>query len=116
MAKQRTTYVCRECGYECAKWMGKCPSCYTFNTLEEVVEAKQKPLVAAVNITKLKDVKAETSLRFLTNIGEFDRVLGGGVVKGSVVLAGGEPGIGKSTLLLQAASELAKNSKVLYVS
>ncbi|MBQ9942210.1 MAG: DNA repair protein RadA [Christensenellaceae bacterium] len=125
MAKAKNFYRCAECGYECAKWMGKCPSCGSWNTLEEVSEAPAvgqqaaaaKAYVDERRIRPLSAVEASESQRKKTGIAELDRVLGGGIVPGSVVLAGGEPGIGKSTLFLQAADALNKaGCKVLYVS
>jgi len=125
MAKAKSFYQCRECGYECAKWMGRCPGCGEWGTLEEVLSAPaaadaQKRAAAPVDparILPLKDVTAEESMRTKTGIAELDRVLGGGIVGGSIVLAGGEPGIGKSTLFLQAADALCRaGQKVLYVS
>jgi DNA repair protein RadA/Sms len=120
MAKEKTAFVCSECGYECARWLGQCPACRAWNTLEETVVAapdrKSAPVSSAAAVY-LKDVPAETDARWSTGFGELDRVLGGGVVEGSVVLAGGEPGIGKSTLLMQVASALTKEGKkVLYVT
>lgn len=121
MAKSKTAFVCRDCGYECVKWMGQCPSCRAWNTLEEMTIAapvkneKIAPIGEAA--VYLKDVSLETSARWSTGFGELDRVLGSGVVEGSVVLAGGEPGIGKSTLFLQVADALVRaGKKVLYIS
>lgn len=116
--KEKKKYVCGECGYETVKWMGCCPNCESWNTLVEVTALPtftsfNKTTLHAVNINKIDE--GET-IRFPTGIGEFDRVLGGGVVAGSTVLIGGDPGIGKSTLLLQAASNLLKLGQVLYVS
>ena len=121
--KQKTVYRCTECGYECGKWMGKCPNCDSWNTLvEEVVvpESSRRLAPAAAfspaSVRPLRDIKGDAGVRTQTNIGELNRVLGGGIVRGSVVLAGGEPGIGKSTLFLQAADSLTQAGKVLYVS
>ncbi len=118
MSKQKVKYVCSNCGYESPKWLGKCPSCGEWNTFtEEIVESRK------ANIHRVKrDLTAEPLLtatsgeepRIKTGVGEFDRVLGGGIVHGSVVLIGGDPGIGKSTLVLQAFSGI--NEKVLYVT
>ena len=121
MAKAKTVFQCNECGYEAAKWMGKCPSCGEWNTLIETIEEPVKKGVASkpidmAKIVPLKQVEGSAESRISTHIGELDRVLGGGIVPGSVVLAGGEPGIGKSTLFLQMADNLAKKDKVLYVS
>ena len=116
--KSKTVFVCKECGNETAKWTGKCPSCGTWNSMiDEVIEktsdAKIKKRVSPVLI---KDVSTEEGERCSAGSGELDRVLGGGIVKGSLILCGGEPGIGKSTLLLQVAKFASKDSKVLYVS
>jgi len=123
MAKEKTVYVCGECGYECGKWLGQCPSCRSWNTLEEVAVAAaqpaklQQPLPAGEPAVYLKDVSADSAVRWSTGFAELDRVLGAGIVEGSVVLAGGEPGIGKSTLFLQVADALVRAGKrVLYIS
>ncbi len=124
MAKAKTQFVCNECGFISGRWLGKCPGCDSWNTLvEEAVQAEVKTrtardisLVAPAKVYRFSDIPEESQKRFATGIGEFDRVLGGGVVPGGVVLSGGEPGIGKSTLLLQVAEKLSKHGKVLYVS
>ena len=121
MAKgEKTVFVCGECGYESAKWLGQCPVCSSWNTMfEETVTTKKGRAFSNgsfVKAQKLSEVETELAKRQLTNLGELDRVLGGGVVKGSVVLLGGDPGIGKSTLLMQMASNLSQNSKVLYIT
>ncbi len=123
MAKRKTIYVCQECGYESLRWMGKCPSCQSWNTLVEELKTSAKDRRSAtvstttVKPVKIREVKTEKGSRLRTKIEEFDRVLGGGIVPGSLVLIGGDPGIGKSTLLLQISSEIAKQgSDVLYVS
>ncbi len=124
MAKAKTQYVCSECGFISGRWLGKCPGCESWNTLvEEAVAAEVKTKTARdisfaspAKVYKFADIPEESQRRFATGIGEFDRVLGGGVVPGGVVLSGGEPGIGKSTLLLQVARKLAEFGKVLYVS
>lgn len=123
MARQKSHYVCTECGYQCAKWLGKCPDCGSWNTLTEVAEAPpartaaiSMPAAGGARVLPLKEIPALASSRTHTGIRELDRVLGGGMVKGSVVLVGGEPGIGKSTLFLQAAEALAAGRRVLYVS
>ncbi len=121
MAKQRTEFVCSECGYKTSKWMGKCSGCGAWNTMVEEVSEEPAPgmkrrAVSAPSVFSLGEIKHEKEGRTQTHIGEFDRVLGGGVVPGSVVLAGGEPGIGKSTLFLQVARELMDTGAVLYVS
>ena len=121
MAKEKQVFFCKECGYESAKWLGQCPGCRQWNTFVEekiTVGAKsssvKKTLVAPTSI--LKVTTADES-RIKTDIGELDRVLGGGIVKGSLVLVGGDPGIGKSTILLQMCKKLVdKDVEVLYVS
>ncbi len=123
MAKAKTRYVCGECGAESPKWVGRCPDCGAWNTLAEA------PAVAVRNdrfagyagaagsrVQALAEVEAEQAPRIATGIGELDRVLGGGLVNGSVVLLGGDPGIGKSTLLLQSAAALCASRRVLYVT
>ena len=123
MSKPTTKFVCSSCGYECVKWMGKCPSCGEWNTLtEEAVVLERSSLKTSgvrfdkSRVKKLAEVTTERSGRIKTRIGEFDRVLGGGIVPGGVILASGEPGIGKSTLFLQAAAKLSSEINVLYVS
>ncbi len=116
--KDRVTYICGECGYESAKWMGKCPQCESWNTMTEFAEVKVKsgaPTGTAVS-QKLSKVQPLPQQRISAGMGELDRVLGGGLIRGMVVLLGGDPGIGKSTLLLQAADTLAEDGVVLYVS
>jgi DNA repair protein RadA/Sms len=121
MAKKLTVFFCKECGYETSKWMGQCPGCKQWDTLVE------EPVTKKVSSTKVRSQVSEPKLlsevttaedeRTLTGIQEFDRVLGGGIVNGSLVLVGGDPGIGKSTLLLQMCRELtSKNVKILYIS
>ena len=119
MAKNKTVYVCRECGGEASKWMGKCPYCNEWNTFEEVTVAATTNS-AKQNYTKLtaenvNSIDSSDEVRIDTKINEFNRVLGGGLVKGSVVLLSGDPGIGKSTILLQVANNLTFG-KVLYVT
>lgn len=133
MAKSRTTaFFCKECGYESAKWSGQCPSCKAWNTFVEEPVVKEKNVKGIVNINakyhetagakkaapvRLSSVTAADTDRIKTDICELDRVLGGGIVEGSLVLVGGDPGIGKSTLLLQMCYNLAKNgNSVLYIS
>lgn len=122
MVKVKTIYVCQECGANSARWVGKCPSCGSWNSY---VEEAQRPLTKETQSgivlddkpVLLKDVKARAQDRIAVGIKEFDRVLGGGIVPGSVILIGGDPGIGKSTLTLQAISRLsAQQRMVLYVS
>ena len=121
--KQKTVYFCTNCGNETPQWMGRCPACGAWNTLAEHVEkptkAPQKASLAERaerRPKKLSQIVSGSEQRFFTGLGELDRVLGGGAVKGSLVLVGGAPGIGKSTLLLQICRELCKTQKVLYVS
>ena len=124
MAKTKTSFICQSCGYNSPKWLGKCPTCGEWNTfMEEIIEAPGDPSDAWKKTIKnqhsgklktLEEVRFEDTPRIQTGDQEFDRVLGGGIVPGSLILIGGEPGIGKSTLLLQIALEL--NQKIIYVS
>ena len=120
--KKKTVYVCSDCGYETAKWMGKCPQCGQWNTLEEMTIREEKPgslapkNKLAVQPIPVCDIDLHSDKRVLTGISELDRVLGGGLVVGSLVLVAGEPGIGKSTLLLQVCRNLAEKQTVLYVT
>lgn len=121
MAKSKTQYVCGECGYASGKWAGQCPSCGSWNTMvEEMIAAapagKTRSASAPGRIVTFDKIPEESGKRFRTGIEEFDRVLGGGVVPGGVCLAGGEPGIGKSTLFLQVAKKLTEYGNVLYIS
>ncbi|HET9579384.1 MAG TPA: DNA repair protein RadA [Usitatibacter sp.] len=123
MVKPRTVYSCMECGGQAPKWQGQCPHCNAWNTLvESAAEAPAKgghrfaSLGGTSAVVELADVQARDFPRLPTLIGEFDRVLGGGLVEGGVVLIGGDPGIGKSTLLLQAAARLAEQVRVLYIT
>ena len=123
MAKVKTVFYCTSCGNETSKWQGRCAACGAWNTIEEHIE-KPSPIgrakLAAVGFShtaqKLRDVDCDNELRFTTGMGELDRVLGGGAVAGSLVLVGGAPGIGKSTLLLQICNSLCTGRKVLYIS
>ena len=126
LKNKKVVYFCQECGYESSKWMGQCPGCRAWNTfVEETVSTKkvsstgsslQNGLRRAEPVV-LKDIRLSEDERKLTNIGELDRVLGGGIVPGSLVLVGGDPGIGKSTLLLQVCRNLAMSgNSVLYIS
>lgn len=122
--KIKTVYVCSSCGYETAKWLGKCPDCGEWATLEEQTKQElpanngksAQRVMHSVASYSLNDIKPDTELRYKTGMCELDRVLGGGIVKGSLVLLSGDPGIGKSTILLQICKELAKKLKILYVS
>lgn len=122
MAKVKTKFVCQECGYETAKWFGKCPSCGEWNTLVEEIESKASDTksqrgISKGKIEKIQNITSSRKDRISTGSREMDRVLGGGIIKSSLVLVGGDPGIGKSTLLLQVADFVSKkNLKVLYVS
>ncbi|CAM5788307.1 DNA repair protein RadA [Rhizobacter sp. Root404] len=125
MAKEKSIYLCTECGGTSAKWLGQCPSCEAWNTLvESVADATPKNryatttrgLIASQPVTTLSEIEASDVDRQPTGIDELDRVLGGGIVAGGVVLIGGDPGIGKSTLLLQALDSLSRGMKTLYVT
>ncbi|MBK1812581.1 DNA repair protein RadA [Clostridium sp. YIM B02505] len=122
MAKIKTLYVCQQCGYESPKWLGKCPECNSWNSmLEEVKEVKQQKASLLSRQTsspkQIKDIKSGEKERYDTGIIELNRVLGGGLVRGSLTLISGDPGIGKSTLLLQTANNISKRyGKVLYIS
>lgn len=126
MAKIKTKYVCQNCGYINPKWLGKCPECLQWNTFVEEIEEKMNPKVQAManaalksNIkpVKINSITINREERFSTNIPELDRVLGSGIIPGSMILVGGDPGIGKSTLLLQVSDNIAKSGKqVLYIS
>ncbi|MCK4905624.1 DNA repair protein RadA [bacterium] len=118
MKNPKATFVCQNCGYTSIKWLGKCPSCDSWNSLlEEAPSQPQDKYVWGNKPVILSQIKGQEQKRFSTGISEFDRVLGGGTVEGDVVLIGGEPGIGKSTLLLQVATTASqKGKKVLYVS
>ncbi len=127
MAKQKTVYVCSSCGYETARWLGKCPECNSWNTLNEQESVSAVPAMAEKKLKRapgighepmrVDEIPDEAMLRRSTGIEELDRVLGGGVVEGSLILVGGDPGIGKSTLLTQVSAHVAsQGQRVLYVS
>ncbi len=125
MAKQKQIFFCKECGYETSKWTGQCPGCREWNTMVESPKAgsagkrayAKRPGIGPAKPSKITEVAADTEDRFGTGTGEFDRVLGGGVVKGSLTLVGGDPGIGKSTLLLQMCRNMTERGlNILYVS
>ena len=121
--KSKTVFICKQCGNETPRWQGQCPACGAWNS---IVEFEDKKTPAAKNTgqtgvlrsapKKLKDVTGEQEIRFSTGMQELDRVLGGGGVRGSLILVGGAPGIGKSTLLLQICAYLGRTLKILYVS
>lgn len=119
----KTVFICTECGYESAKWLGKCPGCNAWNTLEEEIisTSKNKADISRIGglkaaATPLSKINISSEPRYITGIDELDRVLGGGIVKGSVTLLSGDPGIGKSTILLQICNSLQSSLKILYVS
>lgn len=124
MAKNKTVFVCNECGYESAKWLGKCPACGSWNTFfeQKIIENKNSSLKLNTNNgkantpQKLNSYETKETIRTSTGFEELDRVLGGGLVKGSLILLGGEPGIGKSTLILQLCDKVQGDGQVLYVS
>lgn len=123
MAKDKLTYECNQCGYTSSKWLGRCPECGNWNCFDESVEVAST-ISKKVSITQsggekvmtIKEIDVNDEVRFHTGLNELDRVLGGGIVKGSLVLLGGDPGIGKSTLLLQICEYLGQNRSILYVS
>jgi len=120
-SKTKSVYICSSCGFETGKWLGKCPSCEEWGTLEEqavvVTKKGEAPHKATKEVQSLDKIKTSAQVRFSSGSGELDRVLGGGIVQGSIVLCGGDPGIGKSTLLLQTSGTLTTaGKKVLYTS
>src|SRR6516164_7134187 len=122
MAKSTITFVCTDCGGESLRWAGQCPHCRAWNTLQEFQvrkatrgESKVKPNQTA-RAMPLSEISADDAPRQRLEWGELNRVLGGGIVPGSLVLIGGEPGVGKSTLLMHAAGQMARSGKVLYIS
>lgn len=121
--KSKSVYVCSSCGYESVKWYGKCPECSEWNTMEEqniVQSTKSKgsgrARVSVESVKRLSEINSSIENRILTGNKEFDRVLGGGIVEGSLVLLSGDPGIGKSTILLQICQQLGESKKILYIS
>ena len=124
MAKIKSVYICSECGYESPKWYGKCPSCGEWNTMNEEIKEPVKSGSASASrahaayapATPIKEISTADEIRYKTGSKELDRVMGGGIVKGSLILLGGDPGIGKSTILLQICEHLGKSLRILYVS
>ena len=124
MAKTKTLFYCTDCGNELPKWQGQCPSCGAWNTIVEQPSIPKNSIkrsartvgIGPSKAQKLSEIQTTEELRFQTGMNELDRVLGGGAVKGSLVLIGGAPGIGKSTLMLQICNELCKKCTVLYAS
>lgn len=121
MAKSKSLYICSECGYETPKWYGCCPGCGEWNTMEEEIRTPQqqkssKSVSKSVFAQTIGEIDVDDEIRFKTGMQELDRVLGGGIVKGSLVLLSGDPGIGKSTILLQICEFLGKKLRILYVS
>lgn len=122
MAKARSVYICTNCEYENSKWLGKCPHCGEWNTFEEVVKQTEAAVPMRTAATygesprRIGEIETNAEFRYNTGLSELDRVLGGGIVKGSIILVGGDPGIGKSTILLQICQHLGNGQKVLYVS
>ena len=122
--KQKSIYICNECGYQSPKWLGKCPACNNWNTMEETLDTPQKQGTAKPSTLKstlnkplqISQVTHNTDTRFSTGLSELDRVLGGEVVTGELILVGGDPGIGKSTLLLQICENAGRSKKILYIS
>ena len=122
MAKKKTAFVCQDCGYDTVKWLGRCPGCGAWNTMvEETVAPASAGLRLGLSMSSkpesIENIKIEDMPRFLTGSGELDRVLGGGVIPGSMVLIVGDPGIGKSSLTLKVCSDVAREEgRVLYVT
>ena len=118
-SSSKVKYICSECGYTSQKWLGKCPNCDSWGTFEEEIDIKKafKNIESKeVSISKISEIEVEKEFRMVTQYEEFDRVLGGGLIKGEVVLITGSPGIGKSTFLLQLSEEYSKIGNVFYVS
>lgn len=120
MARAKSVFICQECGYESNGWLGKCPACEQWNSFieerQEKLPGDGKSTVRENKPVSINDIRVEDEERFSTGMKELDRVLGGGIVGGSLILVGGDPGIGKSTLLLQICESMALNDKILYVS
>ena len=124
MAKIKSVFICSECGYESPKWNGKCPSCGEWNTMNEEIKdtSKTSPAVKSRSFStyskpdSITDISTDDEHRYDTGCKELNRVLGGGIVKGSLILLGGDPGIGKSTVLMQICQYMGSTLKILYVS
>ncbi|RCX09974.1 DNA repair protein RadA/Sms [Anaerobacterium chartisolvens] len=120
MAKNKSVFICQECGYESTGWLGKCPACSQWSTfVEQVQQGRHSPSPtpsATAKPVSINDIKLDNEERYSTGINEMDRVLGGGIIKGSLILVGGDPGIGKSTLILQICNSIRMSFKILYVS
>ena len=123
MAKVKSKWVCQSCGYETVSYLGKCPECSQFGTfVEEIVSSKIEPVkstnavLSDSKISKINEIEIDEKVRYKTNIDELDRVLGGGFVQGSLCLLAGDPGIGKSTLVLQTKKNIFENLLVLDIS
>ncbi len=125
MAKPKSTYICSECGYQSPRWIGKCPGCNKWNTLTETIisdspsaaaDAPKRIISTGSAPKSIRDVEIDNYFRYTTGMKELDRVLGGGIVRGSLILVGGDPGIGKSTILLQICDNTSKDKRILYVS
>ena len=118
--KAKSVYICSECGYESPKWFGCCPGCGEWNTMNEEIKASAAPApksgasARSVKTYALSEITADEEIRYQTGLTELDRVLGGGIVKGSLVLLSGDPGIGKSTILLQICQYIGKDLDILY--
>src|ERR1041384_1898249 len=121
MSRNVIKYICQSCGYSSVRWLGKCPGCEEWNTFaEEIIssskgKASTNPSLELTNLSKINEIDTSSEERTITGISEFDRVMGGGIVAGSVTLIGGDPGIGKSTIMMQIAQKI-KDKIVLYVS
>ena len=120
MLKSRQVYICENCGYESLKWNGQCPQCKEWNTLTEQTVKESAAMISRasgrVYIKRISEVKGGSEMRFSTGMREFDRGLGGGLVPGSLTLVGGDPGIGKSTLMLQICQFIGADKEILYIS
>ena len=119
MSSKLSTFICQNCGTETSQYFGKCLNCNSWNSIVEEIKSKRSKYPDKTNSKKaipFNEISSKKISRFTSGFNEFDRVLGGGIVPGSVVLLGGEPGIGKSTIVLQSAGKISLNEKVLYVT